>query len=113
MIGPILTEGARRWEPRGRSERWSRGTPTADGRSLHRGLKPLALFALVFTASASGPYGLEETVPTAGPGLAILVLVAMAFVWGGPYALIIAELVSAIPEKGCVYRLSVLNIRPS
>ena len=79
--------------------------PTADGRALHRGLRPLALFALeVFTVSASGPYGLEETVPTAGPGLAILMLVAMAFVWGGPYALIIAELVSAIPEQGGGYR---------
>ncbi len=78
--------------------------PTADGRSLHRGLRPLALFALVFTVSASGPYGLEETVPTAGPGLAILVLVAMAFVWGAPYALIIAELVAAIPEQGGSYR---------
>jgi len=30
-------EGARRWQPRGGSERWSRGTPTADGRSLPRG----------------------------------------------------------------------------
>ena len=57
--------------------------PTAEKHSLHRGLRPLALFALVFTVSASGPYGLEETVPTAGPGLAILVLVAMAFLWGG------------------------------
>jgi amino acid transporter len=66
--------------------------PTADGRSLRRGLRPLALFALVFTVSASGPYGLEETVPTAGPGLAILVLVAMAFVWGAPLPPIFAQL---------------------
>ncbi len=47
---------------------------------------------------------MEEMIPTAGPGLAILVLVAMGLVWAVPYALIISELVSAIPEQGGGYR---------
>ena len=71
---------------------------------LHRSLKPLAALALMFTLSSGGPYGLEETVPTAGPGLAILVLLAMALVWALPYALITAELASAIPEQGGGYK---------
>ena len=76
----------------------------ADGPRLRRGLKPLALFGVLFVLVSGGPYGMEEMIPTAGPGLAILVLVAMGLVWAVPYALIISELVSAIPEQGGGYR---------
>jgi amino acid transporter len=76
----------------------------ADGPKLRRGLRPLALFGVMFVLVSGGPYGLEEMVPTSGPGLAILVLLVMGFVWGVPYCFIIAELVSAIPEQGGSYR---------
>jgi len=62
------------------------------------------MFGVLFFLAAGGPYGLEEIVPTAGPGLAVLVLLAMGFFWAVPYALIVAELVSAIPEQGGGYR---------
>lgn len=75
----------------------------ANGQELQRGLRPLALFAMLFMVSVGGPYGLEEAVPEAGPGLAILVLAGMGLVWAGPYALIVAELVSAIPQEGGPY----------
>jgi amino acid transporter len=58
----------------------------------------------MFALSSGGPYGLEETVPIAGPGLAILVLVGMAVVWALPYVLITAELASAIPAEGGPYK---------
>ena len=78
--------------------------PGPHGRTLRRGLRPLALFAVMFALASGGPYGLEEMVPTAGPGLAIWILVAMGILWGLPNALIIAELVSAIPQEGGVYQ---------
>src|SRR5262245_20197940 len=71
---------------------------------LQRGLRPIALFALLFLISSGGPYGTEEMIPSAGPGLAILVLIGMGLVWALPYALLVAELVSAIPEEGGPYR---------
>ena len=77
---------------------------TAEAPGLKRGLKPLAALALMFALSSGGPYGLEVMVPTAGPGLAILVRVGMAFVWALPYVLITAELASAIPEEGGGYK---------
>ncbi|MEE9231028.1 MAG: APC family permease [Acidobacteriota bacterium] len=75
----------------------------ADGPKLRRGLRPLGLFAVMFFLVCAGPFGIEEMVPLAGPGLAILTLVAMALLWGAPYALVTAELVAAIPEQGGQY----------
>jgi len=71
---------------------------------LRREIRPLALFATMFAMLNGGPYGLEEVVPLAGPGLAILVLSATAILWAVPYALIVAELVSALPAEGGVYQ---------
>jgi amino acid transporter len=77
---------------------------SGDEGKLKRGLKPLGALALMFALSSGGPYGLEVTVPAAGPGLAMLVLAGMALVWALPYVLITAELASAIPEEGGGYK---------
>jgi amino acid transporter len=71
---------------------------------LRRALSPLALFGTMFVLHGAAPYGTEEVVPMAGPGLAILVLAAMALVWALPYVLVVSELVSAMPEEGGLYR---------
>jgi amino acid transporter len=71
---------------------------------LRREIRPLALFATMFAMLNGGPYGLEEVIPLAGPGLALLVLSATAILWAVPYALIVAELVSALPAEGGVYQ---------
>ena len=71
---------------------------------LRRDIRPLALFATMFAMLNGGPYGLEEVVPLAGPGLSVFVLSARAILWAVPYALIVAELVSARPAEGGVYQ---------
>lgn len=71
---------------------------------LRRGLGPLALFATMIVLQGAAPYGTEEVIPMAGPGLALVVLVGMAVVWALPYVLVVCELVSAIPEEGGYYR---------
>lgn len=83
------------------------GTAFHDGVTdmhLRREMRPLALLATMFVLLCGGPYGLEEVIPRAGPGLALLVLSAMAIVWAVPYALIVAELVSTLPAEGGVYQ---------
>ncbi len=72
--------------------------------SLHRGLKPLALFGTMFFLACGGPYGGELLVPLAGPALAILSKLGMALLWGVPSALVTAELVSAMPQEGGAYQ---------
>src|SRR5262249_803047 len=71
---------------------------------LGRDMRAVALVGRVFGVLSGGPYGLEEVVPLAGPGLAVLVLTATAIFWAIPYALIVAELVSALPGEGGVYQ---------
>jgi amino acid transporter len=72
--------------------------------SLRRGLKPIALLATMYLMLCGGPFGNEQAVPTAGPGLTILVTVVMALIWAVPYALLVAEMVSALPLEGGLYQ---------
>jgi len=71
---------------------------------LRRSFSPLKLFATMFVLLCGGPFGLEEIVPLAGPGLFALVLIAMSVTWALPSALIVAELVSELPVQGGTYQ---------
>ncbi len=71
---------------------------------LRRSLKPFGLLVTMYVLLGGAPYGIEEIVPMSGPGMAILVLVGMAIFWGAPYALIVSELVSALPQEGGIYQ---------
>ncbi|MDH3521650.1 MAG: APC family permease, partial [Myxococcales bacterium] len=72
--------------------------------TLRRGINPLALFATMFVVLCGGPFGMEEIVPLAGPGLFALVLLVVPVLWAIPYALIVAELVSELPMQGGTYQ---------
>src|SRR5262245_18710549 len=71
---------------------------------LKREMRPLALLATMFVLLSGGPYGLEEVVPKAGPGLALVVLALMGVCWAVPYALVVAEMVSVLPAEGGAYQ---------
>ena len=62
------------------------------------GLVPLA--AVVFFNVSGGPYGIEDTVPSFGPGLTLALLVLTPLVWSLPVGLVMAELASAMPDEG-------------
>jgi amino acid transporter len=64
-------------------------------------------FQLVFMTYAvicSGAYGLEEMVSASGPGMAILTLAVLPFVWAAPLSLACAELSARFPVEGGYYR---------
>jgi len=65
-----------------------------------RVLTTTSLAALTFFCVAGGPYGLEDSVGTAGPLLTILGLLIVPWIWSFPTALMTAELSSAMPEDG-------------
>nr|XP_024375958.1 probable polyamine transporter At3g19553 [Physcomitrium patens]XP_024375959.1 probable polyamine transporter At3g19553 [Physcomitrium patens]XP_024375960.1 probable polyamine transporter At3g19553 [Physcomitrium patens]XP_024375961.1 probable polyamine transporter At3g19553 [Physcomitrium patens]PNR53956.1 hypothetical protein PHYPA_007631 [Physcomitrium patens] len=60
----------------------------------------LPLVALIFYEVSGGPFGVEDSVKSGGPLLAILGFLIFPFVWSIPEALITAELATAFPENG-------------
>ena len=62
------------------------------------GLVPLA--AVVFFNVSGGPYGIEDVVPSFGPGLALALLLLTPLVWSLPVSLVMSELASALPDEG-------------
>jgi amino acid transporter len=62
------------------------------------------LVFLTYSVICSGAYGLEQMVSASGPGLAILVMVALPVLWAMPLALVCAELSARHPVEGGYYR---------
>ena len=71
---------------------------------LKRTLGSVSLMAVVFFSVSGGPFSLEGLVADLGPGLALLMIIAVPLVWAVPETLIIAELSSMLPEEGGYYR---------
>ncbi len=68
----------------------------------HR-LSVKTLILVIFIFISAGPYGVEGMVSGSGPGVALLLLLLVPVVWGGPLGLVCAELASAIPAEGGAY----------
>jgi len=64
----------------------------------------LQLVFLIYAVCAAGPYGLEEVVSASGPGMTLILLLIMPFLWSIPIALATAELTSMLPVEGGYYR---------
>lgn len=65
-----------------------------------RSMTPKMLLLTVFCCVSGGPYGLESLVSSAGPGMALLLIILVPIFWALPDALTTAELATAIPEEG-------------
>ena len=76
------------------------GATGSDRPRLRRDLGFLSLVAIVFFSVSGGPYGIEDVVPSFGPGLALLLLVLTPLLWSLPVSLAMAELGSALPDEG-------------
>jgi amino acid transporter len=59
---------------------------------------------MIFSLVAAGAYGIEEMIPAAGPGLTLVMLMALPFLWGLPFGLVASELGSARPQEGGYYK---------
>lgn len=71
---------------------------------LQRSLGTVALVFVLFFCTSGGPFTTETLVVAVGPGLALLVLVAVPIFWSLPETLIIGELASMLPEEGGYYK---------
>ncbi len=70
---------------------------------LKRQLTTLPVIGLIYFSVSGGPYGLEEAISSAGPGMALLMLLIVPVVFSVPCALMAAELASALPVEGGYY----------
>lgn len=77
--------------------------------TTHPGLKKHHLSTttvvfMIFCLCAAGAYGIEDMISQAGPGLTLVMLMVLPFIWSTPMALVATELGSAIPEEGGFYK---------
>jgi amino acid transporter len=75
----------------------------------HHGLKQYEMKTstvvfMIFCLCAAGAYGIEEMIPQAGPGLTLVMLIVLPFLWSTPMGLVAAELGSAFPQEGGYYK---------
>lgn len=67
-------------------------------------LKVSTVVFMIFCLVAAGCYGIEEMIPECGPGLTIIMLCVLPFVWGLPFGLVASELGSVRPQEGGYYK---------
>jgi hypothetical protein len=67
-------------------------------------MKTSTVVFMVFCLCAAGAYGIEEMIPQAGPGLTLVMLIVLPFLWSTPMGLVAAELGSALPQEGGFYK---------
>ncbi len=51
-------------------------------------IKVSTVVFMIFCLVAAGCYGIEEMIPECGPGLTIIMLCVLPFVWGLPFGLV-------------------------
>ncbi|PYX83833.1 MAG: hypothetical protein DMG70_08620 [Acidobacteria bacterium] len=59
---------------------------------------------VMFSYCTGGPFGLEDMITTAGPGMTLLYLLFLPLFWCIPVSLVAAELTTAMPVEGGFYR---------
>lgn len=77
--------------------------PALHGLKQHEMKTSTAVF-MIFCLAAAGCYGIEEMIPQAGPGLTLVMLIVLPFVWSTPMGLVASELGSALPQEGGYYK---------
>ncbi len=62
------------------------------------------LIFMIYCLCAAGAFGIEAMIPATGPGLTLVMLLVIPFVWGLPMALASMELGAARPCEGGFYK---------
>jgi len=77
--------------------------PAQHGLRQHE-MKTSTVVFMIFCLCSAGCYGIEEMIPQAGPGLTLVMLIVLPFLWSTPMGLVAAELGSALPQEGGYYK---------
>lgn len=63
----------------------------------------LGVTFMLYCLVAAGAFGIEEMIPASGPGMTILLLCVMPFIWAWPISSLVAECNSILPFEGGIY----------
>jgi len=77
---------------------------TADMGLKKHDLKVSTVVFMIFSLVAAGAYGIESMIPESGPGLTLVLLMVLPFIWGLPFGLVASELGSVRPQEGGYYK---------
>jgi len=64
----------------------------------------VSVFFMIFCLCCGGGFGIAELIPESGPGLTIIMLCVLPFIWSTPMGLAASELGSARPQEGGYYK---------
>jgi amino acid transporter len=67
-------------------------------------MKLMTVFFIIFATSCGGAFGIENMISSSGPGMTIVILAVLPFLWANPVGLVCAELGSALPLEGGFYK---------
>lgn len=80
-------------------------TPVSAPRAYQR-LRLGGFVAVLYAYCAAGPFGFEEMVSASGPGMALVFLLVVPWLFSFPVSLATAEMSTAMPVQGGFYRWS-------
>lgn len=66
-------------------------------------MTPIGIAFIIYCMTAAGAFGIEAMIPSCGPGMTILILVALPVVWAIPICLAVSELSAFMPEESGMY----------
>jgi amino acid transporter len=69
-------------------------------------LKLGAFVAVLYSYCAAGPFGFEDMVANSGPGMTLIFLLVIPWIFSMPMSLATAEMASCLPQQGGFYRWS-------
>jgi amino acid transporter len=67
-------------------------------------MRLITAVVFVFTLTCSGSFGMEDVVSSSGPGMTLIMILVLPFLWSVPMAFVASELGSMVPEAGGLYR---------
>lgn len=68
-----------------------------------RKMGPFGIAFMLYCLVAAGAFGIEEMIPSSGPGLTIVILAVFPIVWALPICLMVSELSALMPREGGIY----------
>ncbi len=66
-------------------------------------ISALGIAFMLFCLVSAGAFGIEEIIPAAGPGLTLIMLIVLPFIWARPISRLVAEANAVLPREGGIY----------
>ena len=66
-------------------------------------VKVSGIVFMLYCLVAAGAFGIEEMIPSAGPGMTLILLIAFPIFWAYPISNMVAECGAILPSEGGIY----------